>query len=106
MKNKNFWINISLFNLCIVTMLGVILRSKSLFELPAIDYNHLLKAHSHFAFGGWVTLALMVLMVNAFLTESQKKQRVYQFIFWGILAGTWGQLLTLPFAGYENLSTY
>src|ERR1035437_3060912 len=87
-KSKNFWISLSLLNLFIVTVLGVILRSKSLFDLPIIDYNHLLNAHSHFAFGGWVTLALVVLMVNAFLTESQKKQSAYQFVFLGIFAST------------------
>ncbi len=106
MKTKNFWISLSLLNLCVVTILGVILRSKALFELPSIDYNHLLTAHSHFAFGGWVTLALMVLMVNAFLTEHQKTHRAYQIIFWGIFASTWGLLLTLPFAVFVSLSSY
>ena len=106
MKNKNFWISLSLLNLCIVALLGVILRSKALFELPGIDYNHLLNAHSHFAFGGWVTLTLMVLMVNAFLTESQKKHSSYQFIFLGIFASAWGLLLTLPFQGSINFSSY
>ena len=106
MKNKNFWISLALLNLCVVTLLGVVLRSKALFALPAIDYNHLLNAHSHFAFGGWVTLALLVLMVSGFLTDSQKEQTVYQFIFFGIFVSTWGLLLTLPFAGYTNFSTY
>ena len=106
MKNKNFWISLSLLNLCVVTMLGVILRSKALFELPSIDYNHLLTAHSHFAFGGWITLALMVLMVNVFLTKSQNKKSIYQFTFWGVFASTWGLLLTLPFAEYVALSSY
>jgi hypothetical protein len=106
MKNRNFWISLSLLNLCVVTILGVVLRSKALFELPAIDYNHLLNAHSHFAFGGWVTLALLVLMTSAFLTESQKKHSVYQIIFLGIFASTWGLLLTLPFAGYTTFSSY
>lgn len=47
----------------------------------------------------------MVLMVNALLTESQKKQSVYQFILWGIFACTWAMLLTFPFTGYATLST-
>ena len=106
MKNKKFWISLSLLNLCTVTLLGVILRSKALFELPAIDYNHLLNAHSHFAFGGWVTLTLMVLMVSSFLNQPQKILPRYQFIFLGIFASTWGLLLTLPFAGYNTFSSY
>jgi hypothetical protein len=105
MKNKNFWIGLSLLNLCVVTILGAILRSKALFELPAIDYNHLLTAHSHFAFGGWVTLTLMVLMVSVFLTESQKQKYIYQFVFWGVFVCAWGLLFTLPFAGDVALSS-
>lgn len=102
----NFWLSLSLLNLCIVTVLGVTLRSKALFDLPIIDYNHLLNAHSHFAFGGWITLALMVLMTNAILNESQKKKSIYQFIFWSIFATIWLLLLTFPFTGYNTLSTY
>jgi len=105
-KTKNFWVSLSLFNLSVVTLLGLILRSKMLFELPIIDYNHLLTAHSHFAFGGWVTLALMVLMVNVFLTDSQKGQPIYQVIFWGIFISIWGLLLTLPFVEYLDLANY
>src|ERR1035437_9372429 len=106
MKNKGLWISLSLLNLCVVTVLGVTLRSKALFDLPSIDYNHLINAHSHFAFGGWVTLALMVLMVSVLLTNPQKKQPGYQFIFWSIFASTWALLLAFPFAAYTTLSTY
>jgi len=105
-RSKSFWVNLSIFNLCIVTVLGVILRSKTLFALPAIDYNHLLNAHAHFAFGGWVTLALMVLMTNDLLPESLRNKSVYQFIFMGIFASSWGLLLIFPFMGYATLSTY
>jgi hypothetical protein len=102
----NFWLSLSLLNLCIVTVLGVILRSKAIFNLPIIDYNHLLNAHSHFAFGGWVTLALMVLMTHALLTEAGKKKSIYQFVFWSIFVTIWILLLTFPFTGYNTLSTY
>ena len=106
MKKKYFWIGLSLLNLCVVTLLGAVLRSKAIFNLPFIDYNHLLNAHGHFAFGGWVTLVLMVLMVSAFLTESQMNKSIYQFVFICVFASTWGLLVTLPFAGYAALSSY
>ncbi len=107
MKNKNFWISLSLLNLFIVTVLGVILRSKAVFDLPAIDYNHLLNAHSHFAFGGWVTLALMALMVNAFASsKGGGLRKPYPFVFWSIFITTWGLLFTVPFSGYNTLSNY
>lgn len=106
MKNKGFWISLSIFNLCIVAFLGVLLRTKILFNLPWLDYNHLLKVHSNFAFGGWVTLTLMVLFVNDLLPGSQNKKSIYQFVFWGSFVCSWGLIFTLPFAKYADFTTY
>jgi hypothetical protein len=106
LKTKGFWISLSIFNLCIVALLGAILRSKILFSLPGIDYNHLLKIHSGFAFAAWVTLALMVLLVSDLLPESQSNKSVYKFLFWATFASSWGLVCTLPFAKYANLTTY
>jgi hypothetical protein len=49
-----------------------------------LDYKNFLSAHSHFAFGGWVTVALMVLFIDNFLTDQQKQKIIYQWILWGI----------------------
>ena len=56
-----------IFNFCIVALLGLTLRSKILFSIPFLDYNRLLDAHFHFAFGGWVTLALTVILIDDFI---------------------------------------
>ncbi len=106
MKTRGFWVSFCLINLCVVALLGVILRSKMLFELPSIDYNHLLKVHSNFAFGAWVSLALMVLFTKDILTEVQRDKNIYRIIFWGIFACCWGLVLTLPFAKYANYISY
>jgi len=60
---KNFWIGICLINLCIVAFLGLLLRSKIVFAMPFLDYRYVLSAHSHFAFGGWVGLSLISLLI-------------------------------------------
>lgn len=104
MKRKKFWITLCLLNLCIVAFLGVILRTKFLFPIPSFDYKNILSAHSHFAFGGWATLILMVLFVDNLLTETQKQKNSYQFILWGIELTSVGMLLTFPFQGYAMLS--
>lgn len=104
-RSKGFWISLSILDFCIGTLLAATLRTKSIFELPSIDYTILLNVHSHFALG-WVTLALMVLMVNGFLTESQKKRNVYQFVFWGIFICTWALLFTFLFPNYPTFSTH
>src|SRR5215510_9141504 len=104
MKRKNFWISLALVNLCVVALLGMTLRTKFLFSIPFIDYKNFLSAHSHFAFGGWVTLALMILFIDNLLSADQKQKQIYQWILWGIEITAVGMLITFPFQGYALLS--
>jgi hypothetical protein len=106
MKSKKRWIDLSIINLCVVALLGIILRSKILFHLPEINYNNLLKAHSNFAFGGWMTLALIILMVNELLPGSLNKRPVYKWLFGGITLTAWGTLLNFTFGGHGVLSNF
>lgn len=85
MKKKNLWIDLSLFNLCVVALLGFILRSKILFSLPGINYLFLLDAHFHFAFQGWITLSLLVLLVNEILPGSLSSKPVYGWLFGALI---------------------
>jgi hypothetical protein len=98
MKNKNLWAAISLFNLCIVAVLGVLLRSKILFTLPWLDYLKVLDAHWHFAFGGWLTLALLFLLVQELLPEHFSNRPVYQMLCGAIVACSFGTLFTVLFS--------
>jgi len=104
MRKKELWISLALVNLCIVGLLGMTLRTKYLFPISFIDYKNFLSAHSHFAFGGWVTLTLMVLYIDSVLTSEQKNKNIYQVILWGIQVNSFGMLLTFPFQGYAFLS--
>ena len=104
MKRKDFWITMSLVNLCIVALFGLTLRTKFLFPIQYIDYKNFLSAHSHFAFGGWVTLALMTLYIDNLLTADQKQKRIYQWLLWGIEITSVGMLITFPFQGYALFS--
>jgi hypothetical protein len=104
MYRKKLWITLSLVNLCIVALLGLTLRTKFVFPIPFIDYRNFLSAHSHFAFGGWVTLILMVLFIDNLLTEEQKQKGIYQWILWGIEITALGMVITFPFGGYAFFS--
>jgi hypothetical protein len=106
MKNKNLWVDLTILNLCIVAFLGFILRSKILFALPGVNYLYLLDAHSHFAFGGWVTLALLLLMVQEMLPEPFSKRSVYQWLFGGIALSSFGILLSMPFNNKSFLAGF
>ena len=104
MKRRGFWITLSLVNLCIVALLGMTLRTKFLFTIQFIDYKNFLSAHSHFAFGGWVTLSLMTLLIDNLLSAEQKQKDIYQWMLWGIEITSVGMLITFPFQGYALFS--
>ena len=78
------WVQISLINFCVVALAGVILRYKINFPLPFIDQKQLLYAHSHFAFIGWITIALMALMVN--YLQQHKVTTNYKKYHWLLIA--------------------
>ena len=62
-SKASFWLKISLFNLLLVALLGLLLRYKMGFDFAYFDHKFLLHSHSHFAFSGWITHTLMVLML-------------------------------------------
>ena len=96
MKNMSRWVNVLILNFCVVAFLGFTLRSKILFSIPFLDYNRLLDAHFHFAFGGWVTLTLVVLLIIELLTPALKQKRVYQCLPACFLSASWLLLIASP----------
>jgi hypothetical protein len=99
------WLRFALFNLLIVAGIGVILRYKIAFSFPFFDQKHLLHGHSHFAFAGWITQALMVLLL-AYLHE-QAGGTVYKKYRWLLLANlvtAYGMLVSFPLQGYGFFS--
>lgn len=99
------WIRVSLFNLLLLAFVGIILRYKIAFSLPFIDQKHLLHGHSHFAFSGWITQAIMVLLVGWLksLTDNLTIKR-YQWILWANLITAYGMLISFPIEGYGKFS--
>ncbi len=99
------WLRVSLFNLLLVAALGTILRYKIVYYLPFIDQKHLMHAHSHFAFTGWISMALMALMV-AYLSGEFKGNifKKYRWILYANLITAYGMLLSFPFEGYGKFS--
>ncbi|OQP57265.1 hypothetical protein A3860_11970 [Niastella vici] len=104
MKNKQFWITTSLVNLCIVALLGFTLRSKILFPLNFINYGNLINAHSHFAFGGWLTLAFLNLFTHTLVPLPYQQRAWYQWMLWGMFFTAVGMLFSFPFQGYGPIA--
>lgn len=97
------WSKIALINFTVLAAIGMLLRYKILFPLPLVDHKHLLHGHSHFAFAGWVSLALYIIIVHILQPdESQTKQ--FKQILLAQLLSSYGMLLTFPLMGYATLS--
>ena len=58
-----FWLKFSLINLFVVALLGLLMRYKIGFEFPYLNQKSLQLAHSNFAFTGWISHTLMVLLI-------------------------------------------
>lgn len=96
MSDKKRWVDLLILNFCIVAFLGFVLRSKILFSLPFLDYNRLLDAHFHFAFSGWVTLGLVVLLIDEILPPAFASRTIYKWLPVAIFAGAWLLLISSP----------
>ena len=103
-NHKRFWNRLTLVNLALVAFLGATLRTKILFPLPFIEQKNLINAHSHFAFGAWVTLSFFVLFVYNLLPAERASRSIYQVFFWLLQATSIGMLLSFPFTGYGLIS--
>lgn len=62
--NSQRWLKITLINLLIVAFLGALMRYKIGFSFPFFSQKNILHAHSHFAFLGWVTQGLYILLIG------------------------------------------
>jgi hypothetical protein len=103
--NTKFWLKISLLNLCIVAVLGVLMRYKIGFEFPYFDQKNLQHSHSHFAFAGWISHTLMVLMVYFIQTKmTDFKGNRYKNIIIANLICSYGMLVSFIIEGYGLVS--
>jgi hypothetical protein len=59
------WAHIALFNLLLVACLGLLMRLKILLPLSWVDQRFTLHAHSHFAFSGWISHAILLSISTA-----------------------------------------
>ena len=101
---KQFWITIALLNLCIVASLGVLLRTKMIFPLEAVEFPNILEAHYHFAMNGWITFTLMVLMVYELLPEYLNQKPVYLWMRLGMLFTSYGLAISFVIDGYNPVT--
>jgi len=99
------WVRVAFINFCIVALAGVTLRYKINFPLPSVNQKYLLHAHSHFAFDGWVAVALMALMVN--YLQQHNVVCNYKKYHWILIANcitAYGMFISFMLEGYAFYS--
>ena len=101
-----YWALFSLFNFFLVAILGLLMRLKILLPMPYINQKFMLHAHSHFAFSGWVSHILMVLIVAAIFQKksNQALPGRYQGVVLANLLAAYGMLVTFSIQGYALYS--
>lgn len=103
--NVKLWLKFSLLNLCIVALLGVLMRYKIGFEFPYFNQKNLQHSHSHFAFSGWVSHTLMTLMVYYLQTKIVDFHgNKYRELIVANLVCSFGMLISFIIQGYGLVS--
>lgn len=108
LSKATFWLKFSLFNLLLVAVLGLLMRYKIGFEFPFLDQKSLQHSHSHFAFAGWISHTLMVLML-VFLTQKISETtadffKKYNFVLIANLICAYVMLVSFIIQGYGMVS--
>ncbi|HSC54887.1 MAG TPA: hypothetical protein VLC98_14740 [Phnomibacter sp.] len=99
------WLRIGLLNLVIVALYGLLMRYKIAFDFPFFQQKHLLHAHSHFAFSGWISHFLysgIAGLVFPYISKQRKRQ--YNWLIALNLLSAFGMLVSFTAQGYKMVS--
>lgn len=103
--NIKYWLKFSILNLLIVGSLGVLMRYKIGFEFPYFNQKYIQEAHSHFAFAGWITHTLYILLINFILHKIPTGYyKQYRALIITNLVCAYGMLLSFLIGGYGIIS--
>lgn len=92
----------AMINFIVLTVFGLVLRYKQLYDLPIADYQFILHAHSHFAFAGWMFFAIALLISRTIAGKQHTSG--YSYVFALSLISAYGMLISFSFQGYKPVS--
>ncbi|TXI81964.1 MAG: hypothetical protein E6Q39_00350 [Crocinitomicaceae bacterium] len=99
------WVKLSLISFALVALVGVMMRIKIGWSFPWLDQKQLQHAHSHFAFAGWITQTLLLLIATRVWPgqpeADQRKMRRILLYNWICAAG---MLIAFAMQGYGAVS--
>jgi len=92
----------AMFNFIALNVFGVLLRYLQLYDIPLINYQFILHAHSHFAFSGWMFFSIALLI--ALLCSDGKIGSHFKTILAFTLISAYGMLASFSLQGYKPVS--
>ena len=107
--NKNILqkvlLRFSLANLLLLSLTGLYMRSIPVFGTAIGSYTFIVHAHSHFAFGGWVTPVIVWLIMQHFPFITQRVQeRHWRNIIALLMVSAYGMIVSFALQGYGAVS--
>lgn len=104
-KKIAFGLKFSVFNLAIVALLGTLMRYKIAYSFPFIDQKHMQESHSHFAFYGWITACIYILVIK-YLNEKRPDVSIQKYgnLFLANFVAAYGMLFSFVMGGYNIYS--
>lgn len=96
---NSIWSAISLSFLFIIAVLGTTMRAMSLTRVP-LQYSHVMHAHSHTAFQGWIYMAMILLLTRLFLNGAQTEAGRYREQLKATALIVTGILISFTLQGY------
>lgn len=100
-----YGLKLAVINFVLVALVGSVMRYKVAFSLPFIEHKNLLDAHSHFAFYGWITTAIYILILADIKSKfPDLKVTKYSVVCIINLIGAYGMLAAFTYNDYYWLS--
>lgn len=104
-RRSKKWLWWGLLNLTLVALYGTLMRYKIAFDFPYLEQKHLLHAHSHFAFSGWISHLLytgLALITKPYHPAAKRKS--YHGLIALNLVCSFGMLVAFTLQGYQAIS--
>jgi hypothetical protein len=98
------WYHVALFNLVVLAFLGLLLRYKINFPLEVLEQKNLLHAHSHFAFNGWISFVLQLLILEEFTNDYKASPKFWnRFLILSTIVN-YAMIVSFAWVGYAGIS--
>jgi hypothetical protein len=98
------WYYVALFNLVVLAFLGLVLRYKINFPLEVFEQKNLLHAHSHFAFNGWISFVLQLLILEEFTDDYNASPKFWNRFLISSTVVNYAMIVSFAWVGYAGIS--